>query len=49
MTRLFIDPREIRALGCAWIRLWLLIGGSIQVQPMPPERPAMILERKESL
>lgn len=46
MASLFIAPEEARLLDCMWVRLWLLFGGEIQVQPMPPEHPAMFVEKK---
>ncbi len=42
---LFVSPEYARLLSWAWVRLYLALGGVVTVQEMPPEYPALFLER----
>ena len=46
MSTLFVTPEVARSLGLDWITAWLSIGGSLQVQDMPAEQPAMMLDKQ---
>ena len=45
MNVLFVNPERARLLDWEWVRLWSAIGGGVMVQEMPPEYPALFLEK----
>ncbi len=49
MSTLFVNPETARTLSLDWLKLWFSIGGVVWVQEMPPEYPAMYLEKPNSV